>query len=81
MGLSSYSKKDKESESGYSKTSKEAIEVIQAEDDCSLGQNGGGDGQKWLNEMMLLTVIVGVGVMKRSVPNYVLSCFAHIFLT
>lgn len=34
MGLSLYSKNDKEGESGYHKTNKEATEVIQAEDDC-----------------------------------------------
>lgn len=63
MGLSLYSKKDRESKSGYSKTSKEATEVIQAEDDW----NGGGDGQKWSDKMMLLTVIVGVRVIKKEI--------------
>lgn len=56
MGLILYSKKDKDSESGYLKTRKEATEVIQEEDECSLGLNGGRDGQKWSDEMMLLTV-------------------------
>ena len=80
MGLSIYSKNDKQAKSAYSKTSQEATEVIQAKDDYSLGQNGSGDGQKWLEEMMLPRVIVGMGVMEKSVPNQVLFCFINIFL-
>lgn len=50
-----------------------ASEVVQAKD-----ENGGGDGERWSDEMMFLTVIVGIEVTEGISAKQVLFCFIHI---